>query len=94
LPLEPRSIAPFARFLCYTFDLPVSLITWIGIPYVAGADVWFQRGVGEFMPVWEMLGWHMRVAIPLYTAIFYLPVLGRILLSWQRAKRRARAGTA
>ena len=59
--------------ICYTFNWPVAMVTQLHIPYWVGLDAFYGRGVGEFMGPGEMLIWHMRVAVPVYMAIFYLP---------------------
>lgn len=89
IPLEPHAHLSLPRpvweAVCYIFNWPVAIITRLGISYFVGLDVFYGHGVGEFMPVSEMLVWHMRVAIPVYTALFYIPAIAR--LAWQAARQ-------
>jgi len=75
MPTDDGPLRVVYHSMCYVFDLPVALVTRLGIPYVAGLDVFWFRGVGEFTHPNEMLYWHMRVAVPTYLALLYLPNL-------------------
>jgi hypothetical protein len=77
---------PLWEVTCYLFNWPVAAITRLGIPHWVGLDVFYGGGVGEFMWPSEMLVWHMRVAIPVYTLIFYLPAALR--LAWRARRQR------
>jgi hypothetical protein len=89
--VDDSSSRTFFHTLCYVFDLPVALVTRLGIPQVAGVDVYWFHGVGEFMPVDRMLAWHMRLAVPIYLVLFYIPTW---LIAWFKKRRETRVQVA
>ena len=90
----PERIRSLVVPIGYVFDLPVALVTWLGIPYVAGVDVYRFEGVGEFIGAGEMLVWHLRVAVPLYLALLYLPGVVVGVVKHRRGEDRDRMGAA
>jgi hypothetical protein len=61
--------------LAYIFDFPVAAASLV-LPFpFKGIDLFFGRGVGEFMSKETLLFWHLRVAIPVYVLLFYVPNL-------------------
>jgi hypothetical protein len=82
----PSGAQAIVRSCGYVFNLPVAMVSWLGIPYVVGIDVYRFRGVGEFMGPGEMLLWHLRVAVPLFLALLYLPARVRSFLMWRRIR--------
>jgi hypothetical protein len=89
LPYRDRPSPVFAA-ICYTFNLPVAVVTWLGIPYLAGLDAWRGRGVGESMSAGEMLVWHVRVAVPTYVVLFYVPTLALWVARRQHNRQAAK----
>ena len=86
-PGAPQILIPIAMVL----DYPIALVSRLRIPYFAGIDLFFGDGVGEFMPSGEVLSWHLRVAIPTYILLFYVPnvceALGRgVRARWKRQR--------
>lgn len=78
--------------ICYTFSFPTAVIGRITTPY-RGVDIFFERG-GEwcdFCSPQQVLWSHVRFAVPVYVALFYLPTLVlRIVRRW-RLRREARS---
>lgn len=70
-------------------DLPIALANLLLPLDWRGLDLVFDRGltIGTSTP--GFLFRHLRVAIPVYVLLFYLPSL--LLGSWRRWRRRGRA---
>lgn len=87
------AIVPFDRyqalvhFVARVLDFPVAVAGLATSPYLAGIDMFFGKGVGEFMRPDEILRWHLELAIPVYLALFYAPVLARALYRRWRGPR-------
>ncbi|HPD11695.1 MAG TPA: hypothetical protein PLN56_11975 [Methanoregulaceae archaeon] len=90
------ALFPFDRyqgvvsFITHVLDFPVAVAGLFTSPYLAGIDLFFGRGVGEFMKPDEILRWHLQLAVPVYLVLFYAPTAVRALYRRWRG-RRARA---
>ena len=85
--LASRSGLP--RMVAMILDFPVAALGAIsgGLKVLKGIDLFFGRGVGEFMSREEILLWHLRASLFVYVPLFY--VVGLI-----RLRRRGRAAEA
>jgi hypothetical protein len=73
-------------FFAHILDVPIALVSLLDMPYLAGLDLFFGHGVGEFMTSTEVLTWHVRLSILVYVPLFYLPQLVRALVRRMRQR--------
>ncbi|HVG23537.1 MAG TPA: hypothetical protein VND45_05240 [Thermoanaerobaculia bacterium] len=88
-PLESAKQRTIAKAVCYAFNFPTAVIGRITAPY-RGIDVFFDRG-GEwcdFCSAQQVLWYHLRFAVPVYVALFYVPTLALWIVRKQRARSR------
>jgi hypothetical protein len=86
---EPISIGAHVLVLVlYFLDFPIAVVSRLDIPYLAGIDLFFGHGVGEFMSPLEVLTWHLRLTILVYVPLFYLPKLLRAGVERWRQRSR------
>lgn len=62
------------RVIAMVLDFPVALASLVlnEARLVTGIDLFFGRGVGEFMSSDQVLLWHMRATVLVYVPLFYL----------------------
>lgn len=79
------------KALCYTLDYPVAVVGLLTYP-VRGIDLFFNQGSTwcEFCSPGQMFWYHIRFAVPVYVALFYIPTL----LLWINRKRLLKRETA
>jgi hypothetical protein len=79
-----------ATAVVYVFVFPVAVAgAWL--PSEArGIDLFFWPGAIHGMPAADILLRHLRIAIPVYVLLFYLPNLFRGLYRWIKARDGAR----
>ncbi len=93
-PVEPYS---FEALLALAFDLPIAVATQPLPCKEFALDLWFSVEGGEGCPqgfanqvsARERFFNHMRVGIPVYMLLFYLPNVFLYLIRWGRRRRMA-----
>ena len=83
-----------ATAVCYAFNFPTAIVGRVTAPY-RGMDPFFDRG-GEwcdFCSPQQVLWYHVRFAVPVYVALFYVPTLALWIVRKRRARSRGRQVT-
>ncbi|NLH10890.1 MAG: hypothetical protein GX464_06025 [Holophagae bacterium] len=90
------ALIPFDRYqgvmhlVARVLDFPVALAGLVTSPHLAGIDMFFGKGIGEFMKPDEILRWHLQLAVPVYLSLFYAPMVIRALYRrWRGPSRHA-----
>jgi len=81
IPLDlPRWILEPMYAVAKWLDLPVALLSHLRIPHISGIDLWFNACRSFIHPERVPL-WHLKLSVPLYVLLFYVPALGRTIMS-------------
>ena len=70
-------------------NLPVAAVGLILPDGWKSIDLWFGTNALHYSHFSEVLVRHLRLAIPVYVLLFYIPTLGRAV--WQRLRHRREA---
>src|SRR5688572_6982058 len=70
-------------------NLPVAAVGLLLPDGWKSIDLWFGTNALHYSHFSEVLVRHLRLAIPVYVLLFYIPTLGRAV--WQRLRHRRRA---
>lgn len=64
---------PLHDGLLKLLDLPIAAVNTI-LPWQwKGIDAWSSERQPEYGSIWKLLYVHLRIAVPVYVALFYLP---------------------
>jgi len=85
----PASRGGINLTLAQWLNLPVAVSTQLLPCAEAAADLWFRHSCPEKFRNWTYLFQHLRVGIPTYVLLFYLPSIYRRCCSWWRRRRRS-----
>jgi len=83
----PASRGGIHLTLAQWLNLPVAVSTQLLPCDEAAADLWFRHNCPERFRSWPYLLQHLRVGIPTYVLLFYLPSIYRCGRSWWRRRR-------
>lgn len=91
LPLPDDSYPPTRWGISLTItrwlDLPIALATQLLPCSESGIDLWFRIRCPEPIEYRRYFFNHMRVGIPAYVLLFYLPIICRRVCCWWRRRR-------
>jgi hypothetical protein len=82
LKLDPTGVTT------HVLNLPVAAVGLILPDEWQGIDLWFSQQEWGYLHFSETLIRHLRLAIPVYVLLFYVPSLFRGAVKWGRGRRR------
>jgi hypothetical protein len=61
--------------LLRALDFPVAMVSAVLPWQLQGIDVWSPERQAERANMWDLLYAHLRIAVPTYVALFYIPTV-------------------